>query len=1006
MRAGLPSRRRLNSMRLSAAAALLIPAGLAGLTAACSSAPTSATLWVLESRRGIDDHPASPGKERSALSGRSRVGLTGAGNETLSFRFALRAVDGPVANPNFRIPPFVCSKGRIDPSIVRVFRMHQVVVGDFPGWHIRSIPPDRRNALPLDVLVPIRAPRGGLPATIPPGETLFFWVDVAVPKCVAPGSYMSEVQLLSEDTPIAVVDVHLEVLPFTLPDESDIPVIAEVDHAKLFAHHVHRGTAPAALDTHDWRHSARRRELDAALQSAIQLLRRHRVTPVLDKLTPQVTVNATGEIVVDWGHYDAVVSPLLDGGGLSGHVPLAMWPLPVHGVFSSRHRGEMSPSPGYARLLHAYLAECARHFAERGWLERSYCLPPYNAADSPGAARPLSATEVVRARESERDLAAVARAADGRIAMVSRLWPQDLAPYGWVDFPASDGAHGVDIWLPPGQFFDREAMAAERAGGRRTWMAVDRPPFSGTLAVHAPPGYARVLTWQARRLGAQALYLGCVNAWPDAADHPGPEACIRTDPEVLFYPGGPWGLNEPVPSLRLKELRRSLQDAAYRTLLNTYGLEHVTTTLGRSLAPYAGTDAYRTHFADGRRPGWVQDLALFTLAREIMIDSLLEVRAGDSSDGPVGGLTATAAWRRFMLSARRLHINADGSRVRLRGSRVTGEADLECALTIVNRKRVPVAGTVRFLQLPPGWTAFDDTPVASIPPNGTRRVNLTARVSALPTRARLPELLRQARSLPIELTTETGITHRTEARVSCITAVPVAARQTGAMWPSSHADGRIRIDGDLSDWPPGAINVASEFTLISRRGAARLGNGDSAPRQATIGFVMRDATHLYIAINCEADLEGRSADGIPTQPSSSSRSNRVVYDDLIPTGDELVEILIDPLNAGTRSPGDLYHIAVKPSGAYIVEKGLRLEPPCGPHEPWSADLDVATGVYEDRWTVELRIPIGSFEALAGEHTVWGFNITRFDASRQEFSTWSGASGNAYDPLSLGNLYLP
>jgi hypothetical protein len=993
-------------MRFSAAAALLIPAGLAGLTAACSSTPTPTTLWVLESDGGVDDHVASPGKEVAALPDRSRVDLTGAGNETLSFRFALRGVDGSVANPAFHIPPFVCSKRRIDPSIVRVFRMHQVAVGDFPGWHVRSIPPDQRNALPMDVLVPIRAPRGGLPAKIPPRETLVFWVDVAVPKYVAPGSYVSEFQLLSEETPIAVLDVHLEVLPFTLPDESDIPVIAEVDHVRLFTHHVHRGMAPAALDTNDWRHSARRRELDAALQSAIQLLRRHGVTPVLDKLAPRITVNATGEIVVDWGHYDAVVSPLLDGGGLSGQVPLAMWPLPVHGVFSSRHRAETSPSPGYAKLLHDYLVECARHFTQHGWLKRSYGLPPYGAADSPGAARPLSATEVVRARDSDRDLAAVARSADGRIATVSRLWPQDMAPYGWVDFPASDGAHAADIWLPPAQFFDREAMAAERAGGRRTWMAVDRPPFSGTLAVHAPPGYARVLVLQARQLGAQALYLGCVNAWPDAVDHPDPEACIRTDPEVLLYPGGPWGLNEPVPSVRLKELRRSLQDAAYRTLLNTYGLQHITATLGRSLAPCAGTDAYRTHFADGRPAGWVEDPAAFTLAREIMIDSLLEVRTGDSAIAPAEDFAATTTWRRFMLSARRLHINVDGSRVRLRGSRMTGEADLECALTIVNRKRVPVAGTVSFLQLPPGWTAFDETSVASIPPNGTRRVTLTASVSALPTGAGLPELLRQVRDLPIELTTEAGITHRTEARLSCVTAAPVAARRTGAMWPTSHADGRIRIDGDLSDWPPGAINVASRFTLITGRGAARLGNGNAAPRQATMGFVMRDATHLYIAINCEADLEGRSANGIPTQPSSSSRSNRVVYDDLIPTGDELAEILIDPLNAGTRSPGDLYHIAVKPSGAYIVEKGLRLEPPCGPHEPWSADLDVATGVYEDRWAVELRIPLRSFEAPATEHTVWGFNITRFDASRQEFSTWSGASGNAYDPLSLGNLYLP
>ncbi len=89
-----------------------------------------------------------------------------------------------------------------------------------------------------------------------------------------------------------------------------------------------------------------------------------------------------------------------------------------------------------------------------------------------------------------------------------------------------------------------------------------------------------------------------------------------------------------------------------------------------------------------------------------------------------------------------------------------------------------------------------------------------------------------------------------------------------------------------------------------------------------------------------------------------------------------------------------------------MEKGIAFEPPCGPREPWPVDIDVATGLSSGRWTVELRIPLDAFDLGATEHTTWGFNVTRYDASRQEFSTWSGASGNAYDPLSLGNLYLP
>jgi hypothetical protein len=56
--------------------------------------------------------------------------------------------------------------------------------------------------------------------------------------------------------------------------------------------------------------------------------------------------------------------------------------------------------------------------------------------------------------------------------------------------------------------------------------------------------------------------------------------------------------------------------------------------------------------------------------------------------------------------------------------------------------------------------------------------------------------------------------------------------------------------------------------------------------------------------------------------------------------------------------------------------------------------------------VEMRIPLNAFDLPPRQESLWCFNVTRFDAEHQEFSTWSATVGNAYDPLSLGNLYLP
>ena len=129
------------------------------------------------------------------------------------------------------------------------------------------------------------------------------------------------------------------------------------------------------------------------------------------------------------------------------------------------------------------------------------------------------------------------------------------------------------------------------------------------------------------------------------------------------------------------------------------------------------------------------------------------------------------------------------------------------------------------------------------------------------------------------------------------------------------------------------------------------------------------------------------------------------YDDLVPVGEELIEILLEPLNAGTRTPEDLFHIVVKQSGTDLLERGIDLVPNQSIRHPWAADIEVATSSQGDRWFAEVRIPFAAFGPHLTEGTVWGLNVTRFDATNQEFSTWSGASGNAYDPLSLGNLLL-
>lgn len=942
--------------------------GMGTVLSACRTVGERAQVWVSdpsttsETPLGQSDRPVP------------HVRLAGAINETLSFSFAVRAGKEAIPRPDFRVAPLASVQGKMDPSAVTLYRIHGVEAGEFPGWHIRSIPPRMRNRQPLDVLVPVRASRGGLPARLSAGDTYVFWVDVAIPKGTFEGTYATNIELLSDGAVVGSVDVGLTVWPIVLPDESDVAVLAELDHRALFQHHVHFDVSAPPPSADDWSDHPRRSEMDALLLSTLRTLQGHRLTPVLPELAPTRKVNAAGGLVVDWGPYDAVVEPLLSGRAFFNRVPLRLWPMPVEGMFSPQP-DTTRRAPGSMAMLDQYLTQCASHFEQKGWLDRCYALAPESSS------------------EDVRRFAGLVHAANERVAVASRGFPQDMRPYGWPDFPYTDLSDSVDVWMPPAQFYDVEAMAQERKMGRRTWLTADHPPFSGSISIHAPSTYTRVLPWQAEELGAQAMSIGRVNSWPSVLGltsrpnshgswgyrRPAPDDCVRFDPQVLLYPGRAFGLDEPVASVRLKHLRRGLQDAAYFRLLLEHGLGHVVTTLRESLAAYAGSDAYRTHFADGRPIGWADDPELYDAARDIMAQEL--IRAATSTDAgersqPFG---RTAAWRRFMLATRKVNVQSDGVRGRILGTPAAREVELETSLTIVNRGRTPMSGAVRFGALPEGWSARSEGAlISAIAPGSARRVTLSTQTSHVPTGE--GGIL----GLPIELSTDDGEVHRRTVRAAFLTVLPTMSA--------------IRIDGDLSDWPPGSVNVAANFRLIS----GSIGDGDqdlsSRPTEKTFGFVLRDRDYLYIAVNCEGDdrMEGPSA-----------RRKGVRYDDMIPVEDEdLVEVLIDPLNGGTRSPGDLYHIVVKRSGTDLTEKGIGFDPPCGPRAPWAVDIEVATTASAQRWTAELRVPLKDISPEGHTQTVWGFNLTRWDASRQEFSTWSGAVGNAYDPLSLGNLFLP
>lgn len=894
-------------------------------------------------------HPDSTG---SMDPGATTIKLAGAIGEVLGVHLTVRASgNAAVAAPRLRSSKFQSPKGTISASAVEIFRLHAVSVDRWPGWHIRSIPVAKRDPAPLDVLVPLDAPRGGMPNMLSPGVTYHFWADVRIPMGVPDGTYRSRITLLSGGREIRAIDIELTVWPIVLPRDIGFDTIAELDHAALAAHHLHGGRQQ------NRRNGLSPIDTQVILLDAVRQMRRHRVAGVYPMLAPGVGITGSTNLSLDWELFDEVVGPILSGKAFQDRSPTKRWPVPVHVSLPLT----MNESNSRRRLLSEYLSGAIKHFREREWDGRLYLL----------TRDPESGESV-----SPRDLATLIGPVSDQIQLVSTVPVQNLAPFGWTGYPHQDIGDVVNEWAPSAQFFDRNAAARELDVGKATWFCADRPPFSGSLEVSAPPTYARVLAWQAASVDASQLYLGRVLQWPPAEQTPSPSRCASAHPANLLYPGTTFGMVEPVMSLRLKHLRRGLQDVAYLRLLREHGRSAIADRVLSSIIRYVGTGAFDAHYGDGSRIGWPMEARAFDAARRVMAEEMLRVVASGGEDSDSGSFARTAAWRRFNQLTHRTALVAEGVRMRMTGSPAHPQVGISAYVGLEYDSVDGEGGAFRLDNWPATWDVGATLETFRHPSAaGLHRISIE---TVVPLAA-----VSFAGSFDLAGIAEfdSGQRVTTSIPVRCVTA--------------QRCDRPPLIDGDLSDWPVGTTNVAANFQSI----AGVFGVDGSASRAAgapTLAFLMRDDEYLYVAINAST----------PKASTAESRSRKAVtYDDTIPVGEELIELLFDPLNVATRSPESIYHIVIKRSGSDLSEKGIDFDPPVGERTPWAGDADVAVSAAVDRWTAEVRIPLSSFGTGPFRNVFWGFNVTRFDIEGNEYSTWSASEGNAYDPISFGNLLL-
>jgi len=922
--------------------------------------PAAAALdvWAVGDMVALTDRTARVEDEPLYDAAAKAVSLHAAANETVSFQLVFDA--GPDGAKGVRLAWGDLSgpdRQKLPAGRIRAFRMLPLAVREVPAWYLRLVAEPPVPAGRYDPLVPLDVSGSATPLDVDANGRLAVWVDVSVPRDAPAGRYQGTLGVSADGREDWAATLKLDVHAFVLPDARPVPAIGGFDHHELFGALIARDGKPFRPVYLDRDNPHVRRGL-VLMRQLMRMAHDHRLDLFDRRIRPVMKRAGDEGVKLLWDDYDAVVAPYLSGTAFDDRIGCAAWPVPVYEDWPSPQPYGGRSSPRYAQTVSAVLDACREHFAKNLRAGRqAFHWPCRGRVGSETYAR-------------HRALAGLARKHDPNTPILCALPPS--APAGAPWRVPGDLRAFADILAPRGNLLDPSlAASAPRAGHplKGVWLAPATPPYLPSLGVIAGAADARAFVWLAMKYRCSGLFLPDVLHW--ASD---PFAPVAGSETRLFYPGTIAGLAQPLPSVRLKRLRRGLQDIAYLWILRKRQREGVLGAAMNSLVWYGALAACGDNYLDPRLGGWERDGATWALARRILAEEVQAVVSAAHAPR-TSSLAHRLNWRRLEERTRRLAVEQVRSVVRPAGGQ-NAPASKTLRLTVLvdlfNRHGREASVRADFAKLPKGWKSL-------VPPGRSTKIPpVTAAVLRLEAEgpAPLPVAGDAKAPMPIRLTSNVEGERRIPAAVGFLVVGRTKTPPT--------------IDGLLDDWPLRASNTARGFRLIGRRGRT----GDGLAKRQTMAFCLRDDKTLYLAFRCEEP----NLPGMVKKPS-----NRVHYEQLIASGEDLVEVLFDP-GGKVTGPEGLYHLIIKPNGVLVSERGVRSDPALGRVRPWAPFASVAIAERPGAWTAELAIPLAAFGDGANE-ALWRVNFTRFATQGAEASSWSGAPRYFYDPRNLGTMLM-
>ena len=514
--------------------------------------------------------PAVRVREEGAVTGAPSASLAAARGEYESFQAVVTARDGNLQRVRAEVSPMLNAEGE-EALEIAVTLYREVFV---PVRHSAPRATEAPGLIP-DALVPFINPYTNDPIAEPRwsgsertgprfGASEFegwqdqhqpLWVDVWVPRDAAPGLYTATLTVRTGDD-AAELPLALEVWDFALPEGP-----THENHFGGFG-----GVAGyLGLD-------AKSEEFAHIEDRYAEMMANHRLNPPLpSSLHPEVGEDGTVTFAPE---VDEAIAAFVN----RLHVTNIDIPRAPFGDITGANREK---AINFYRSWYAYLAS-------KGWADRSYLY----LLDEPNDPE---------AYERVRALGAVVKEAEPGIRrlVVEQPYTQDPA-WGTLD-------EAIDIWCPLFGFVDEGSVDRVIAQSDEVWsytaLVQTAPPYHPnyeSVKNDVPPFWQmdfpvlsyRIAPWLNRRYNITGLLYWSSVYWGSPNRNPwdDPGFRIRWNGEgALFYPGNDAGIDGPIASIRLKNLRDGMEDYEYFAILDARGEADKVESIIREAVPTWGT---------------------------------------------------------------------------------------------------------------------------------------------------------------------------------------------------------------------------------------------------------------------------------------------------------------------------------------------------------------------------------------------------------------------------------